>query len=118
MRRALAIALLLLGAACKEEDPPTDFAGRVYPAECTIAATIAEPATRIPMDPDLLQAFNTNLNTRLYGVFIANLPGQPGTIFYDETLRGWLLADVMRHEGCHALWQRLKGDANWHPVGS
>ena len=99
----------LLG--CAEGDPATDFAGNVYPAECTIAASIAEPAERVAMDPVLMQAFDANPNHRTYGAYIS---GNPGVIFYDETLRGWLLDDVMRHEGCHALRFHRTGEAQWH----
>lgn len=111
MKRSL-IAFLLL-AGCAAGDPGTDFAGNVYPVECTVAATIAEPADRIPIDPDLLQAFDANPNHRVYGAFIGAEPGK-GVIFYDETLRGWLLADVLRHEGCHAVRLRTVGDIHWH----
>ena len=112
MRRAIAPLLLLAG--CAVGDPPDDLAGHVYPAECTVAAAIAEPASRIAIDPAILETMSEQFNKRELGLWLPPLNGGPATIFYDETARGWELADIQRHEGCHQIRYRLTGDARWH----
>ena len=113
MTRAL-LPILFLTACAPQSD--TDLAGNVYPPECTVAAAIAEPAARIAMDPVILGTFSEVFGgKRVEGAWLPPFNGGLATIFYDETARGWELADIQRHEGCHGIRWRLTGDSRWHP---
>ena len=112
-RAALALLILAAGGCAPARD--ADRNGNIYPAECTVAATISEPASRIGMDPVILDAMLGEFNKHEFGLWLPGFNNGLPTIFYDETSRGWALADVMRHEGCHGVRDRLTGDPHWHP---
>lgn len=110
----LGLCATMLFACVATGDSKTDLAGNVYPPECTVNAATTEPAQRIAVAPRLLTGFpKHHFDDRVLGVTFT-APNRLPVIWYDETLTGWALIDVERHEGCHALKYRLKGNAQWH----
>lgn len=102
--RAGILALALGG--CSTQEPMTDFAGNVYPAECR-GDLSGVKAPIIFTAPDIMaklgEARHLAYDQRLYGLTLNRQ-----IIFIDSSLEGWKREDAIRHERCHIL----TGD--WH----
>lgn len=112
-------AATLLGMALAANDarsvdyPATDFAGNVYPADCRRDLSFIdipiETVSRYELENVGLLA-GTRFGSRVWGAYTWPTP----RIRIDEGLRSWMRDEVIHHERCHALMDRLYHRPQWH----
>lgn len=111
--RRVTLALALSVSACAQPGayPATDHAGRVYPPECRRDLSNVQVPVIFTSEAHMLSTasaagLHIPANARLYGLHVQQLGSS--IIMVDETLRGWVLDDVIHHERCHEV------AGHWH----
>ena len=111
--RILYIIIILSICTCSHNQPFNDFAGRSYPSQCRENLDWVDVKIQMVSRQELTAlaekySVKLKMNTQLYGLYIPfGDNGNPLIVIYKD-LRGWVLADVIRHERCHHI------AGSWH----